>query len=60
MPEGRIVKQVELKFGVETAVQISLCNPTPHDMTVALLPFVPDAYQMQQKGNVIFKYTVFK
>ena len=52
MPEVRIVKQVELKFGVETTVQISLCNPTPHDMTVALLPFVPDAYQMQQKGKI--------
>lgn len=48
-----MVRQMELKTGVETNVQLSLCNPTPHDMTVALLPFVPEASVVSlQKGNV--------
>lgn len=48
-----MVRQVELKSGVETNVQLSLCNPTPHDMTVALLPFVPEASDTTlQKGKV--------
>nr|XP_053641555.1 dynactin subunit 4-like [Cherax quadricarinatus] len=44
VPEVRMVHQMDLKSDVETCVQISLCNPTPHDMTLALLPFVPEAY----------------
>ncbi|XP_068222364.1 dynactin subunit 4-like [Palaemon carinicauda] len=52
VPEVRMVRQVELKSEKETNVQISLCNPTPHDMTVTLLPFVPEAYlAAQQKGE---------
>ncbi|XP_066959079.1 dynactin subunit 4 isoform X2 [Macrobrachium rosenbergii] len=52
VPEVRMVRQVELKIEKETNVQISLCNPTPHDMTVALLPFVPEAYiAALQKGE---------
>lgn len=47
-----MVQQADLKWGVETSVQISLCNPTPHDMTLAFLPFVPEAHiAAQQKGN---------
>lgn len=47
-----MVRQVELKSGVETNVQLSLCNPTLHDMTVALLPFVPEASDaLLQKGK---------
>ncbi|XP_042203259.1 dynactin subunit 4-like [Homarus americanus] len=50
VPEVRMIRQVELKSEVETCVQVSLCNPTPHDMTLAFLPFVPEAYTaMQQK-----------
>ncbi|KAK4290598.1 hypothetical protein Pmani_036523 [Petrolisthes manimaculis] len=50
VPEVRLVKSIVLKAGVENGVQISLCNPTPHDITLALLPFVPEAYlQAQQK-----------
>ncbi|XP_076042755.1 dynactin subunit 4-like [Oratosquilla oratoria] len=49
VPEVRIVKQVQLFSGEEATVQISMCNPTPHDMTVALLPFVPEAYQEPPK-----------
>lgn len=50
-----MVRQVELKWGVETSVQLSLCNPTPHDMTLALLPFVPEAYTMTlPRGNSWF------
>lgn len=49
-----MVHKVDLKPGVETNVQISLCNPTPHDMTVTLLPFVPEAYiAVLQKGKSI-------
>ncbi|CAL4082398.1 unnamed protein product [Meganyctiphanes norvegica] len=51
VPEVRMVKEVELKWGVETQVQVSFCNPTPHDMTVALLPFVPEAYTLQHDGD---------
>ncbi|KAK8403023.1 hypothetical protein O3P69_000925 [Scylla paramamosain] len=53
VPEVRMVRQVELKTGVETGVQLSLCNPTPHDMTVALLPFVPEASEvsLQKAGE---------
>lgn len=52
VPEVRLVKTVALKTGVESSVQISLCNPTPHDITLALLPFVPEAYlQAQEKGE---------
>ncbi|MPC19596.1 Dynactin subunit 4 [Portunus trituberculatus] len=52
VPEVRMVRQVELKTGAETGVQLSLCNPTPHDMTVALLPFVPEASEVSiQKGE---------
>lgn len=49
VPEVRMVRQVELKSEKETNVQISLCNPTPHDMTLALLPFVPEAYVMKHQ-----------
>lgn len=51
-----MVRQVELKTGVETNVQLSMCNPTPHDMTVALLPFVPEASEVSlQKGTVQYE-----
>ncbi|XP_037776028.1 dynactin subunit 4-like [Penaeus monodon] len=52
VPEVRMVQQADLKWGVETSVQISLCNPTPHDMTLAFLPFVPEAHiAAQQKAE---------
>uniref|UniRef100_A0A2P2I6C7 Dynactin subunit 4 n=1 Tax=Hirondellea gigas TaxID=1518452 RepID=A0A2P2I6C7_9CRUS len=44
VPEIRMVAPVELKVGVEACVQISLCNPTAHMMTVALLPFLPQQH----------------
>ncbi|KAK7085882.1 Dynactin subunit 4 [Halocaridina rubra] len=51
VPEVRMVHQAELKYDVETRVQISLCNPTPHDMTLALLPFVPEAFCLSQQKS---------
>ncbi|RXG72012.1 Dynactin subunit 4 [Armadillidium vulgare] len=44
VPELRLFKEVELKWGVASPMLITLCNPTPHDMTVMLLPYSHDEY----------------
>ncbi|KAF2349392.1 Dynactin subunit 4 [Trinorchestia longiramus] len=45
VPEVRLVQPVQLVVGEETRVELSLCNPTPHIMPLALLPFLPDLMQ---------------
>lgn len=44
VPELRLVRNVSLEPGQEACVQVSLCNPTPHAMPVALLPFLPQQH----------------
>ena len=43
-----MVTEPMLKAGEEGTVQISLCNPTPHNITLALLPYVA---QNHSKGK---------
>lgn len=44
VPEVRMVTEPLLKAGEEGTVQISLCNPTPHNITLALLPYVAQTH----------------
>ncbi|XP_018010190.1 dynactin subunit 4 [Hyalella azteca] len=41
VPDVRLVRPVPLSVGQEARVELSLCNPTPHLMPLALLPFLP-------------------
>ncbi|KAB7505713.1 Dynactin subunit 4 [Armadillidium nasatum] len=55
VPELRLFKEVELKWGVASPMLITLCNPTPHDMTVMLLPYSYDEYFSSGDVQYIFR-----